>query len=121
MIGTAPRGAKIRQMDHVGIDVDDLAAAKAFFLEPGLEPEGEATVEGHAADRVNGLDGVRAEVAMMRTHDRHERLELVKYLTPRDHRRAGRTAQVAGAPAVAKAAHTTGERTRSPVFSQSVA
>jgi catechol 2,3-dioxygenase-like lactoylglutathione lyase family enzyme len=72
----------IRRMDNVAIVVDDLAAAKAFFAELGLELEGEATVEGSAVDRLVGLEGVRSDIAMMRTPDGHGRLELTKYHTP---------------------------------------
>ena len=57
----------IQRMDHVGIVVDDLVAATAFFVELGLELQGEATVEGGWVDRVVGLEGVRAEIAMMET------------------------------------------------------
>ncbi|WIY02781.1 VOC family protein [Amycolatopsis mongoliensis] len=70
------------RLEHIGIVVDDLAAAKAFFTELGLEPEGEMTVEGRVVDLINGLDGVRSDVAMMRTPDGHGRLELIKYRTP---------------------------------------
>ncbi|MEV5703830.1 VOC family protein [Actinoallomurus sp. NPDC052274] len=69
-------------MDHVSVVVDDLAAATAFFAELGLELEGEATVEGRVVDRINGLEGVRSDVVMMRTPDGHGRLELAKYHTP---------------------------------------
>jgi catechol 2,3-dioxygenase-like lactoylglutathione lyase family enzyme len=69
-------------MDNVGIVVDDLEAATAFFVELGLELEGEATVEGRWVDRVVGLDGVRSDIAMMRTPDGHGRLELMKFHTP---------------------------------------
>lgn len=69
-------------MDNVGIVVDDLEAATAFFVELGLKLEGETTVEGRWADRVVGLDGVRVGVAMMRTPDGHGRLELMKFHTP---------------------------------------
>ena len=62
--------------------VDDLAAAISFFVVLGLEQEGEATVEGETVDRLNGLDGVRADITMMRTADGHGRLELTKYRTP---------------------------------------
>ena len=72
----------IQRMDHVSIVVDDLVAATAFFVELGLELEGEATVEGRWVDRVNGLEGVRSDIAMMRTPDGHGRLELSKYHTP---------------------------------------
>jgi catechol 2,3-dioxygenase-like lactoylglutathione lyase family enzyme len=69
-------------MDHVGIVVDDLAAATAFFVELGLRPHGEGQVEGDWVDRIVGLDGVRAELAMMETPDGHGRLELVKFHAP---------------------------------------
>jgi catechol 2,3-dioxygenase-like lactoylglutathione lyase family enzyme len=67
-------------MDHVGVVVDDLAAAIAFFLELGMELEGEASVEG--SDRIVGLEGVRADIAFVRTPDGHGRLELTKFHTP---------------------------------------
>src|SRR5271170_5412299 len=72
----------IQRMDHVGIVVDDLADALAFFLELGLELQGEAKVEGDWVDRVVGLEGVRAEIAMMQTPDGHGRLELSKFHAP---------------------------------------
>jgi catechol 2,3-dioxygenase-like lactoylglutathione lyase family enzyme len=72
----------IQRMDNVAIVVDDLAAATAFFVELGLELEGEATVEGRWVDRIVGLDGVRSDIAMLRTPDGHGRLELTKFHTP---------------------------------------
>ncbi len=57
----------IQRMDHVGVVVSDLAAATAFFVELGLELEGEAAVGGRWVDRVVGLDGVRADIAVVRT------------------------------------------------------
>jgi catechol 2,3-dioxygenase-like lactoylglutathione lyase family enzyme len=72
----------IQRMDHVGIVVDDLAAARAFFVELGLELQGEGSVEGGWVDRIVGLEGVRAELAMMETPDGHGRLELVKFHAP---------------------------------------
>jgi catechol 2,3-dioxygenase-like lactoylglutathione lyase family enzyme len=72
----------IQRMDHVGVVVDDLAAAKAFFLELGLELQGEGPVEGGWVDRVVGLEGVRAEIAMMQTPDGRGRLELTKFHAP---------------------------------------
>ena len=72
----------IQRMDNVGIVVADLAAAIAFFVELGLELEGEATVEGQWVDRVVGLDGVRSDIAMLRTPDGHGRLELTKFHAP---------------------------------------
>jgi catechol 2,3-dioxygenase-like lactoylglutathione lyase family enzyme len=71
------------RMDNVLIVVDDLDAAKAFFAELGMELEGETTVEGPSVDRTVGLDGVRTDIAMMRTPDGHGRVELSKFHTPR--------------------------------------
>ncbi len=72
----------IQRMDHVGIVVDDLAAATAFFVELGLKLQGEGPVEGGWVDRVVGLEGVRAEIAMVETPDGHGRLELTKFHAP---------------------------------------
>ena len=72
----------IQRMDHVGVVVDDLEAAIAFFVELGMELEGKAPIEGRWMDRVVGVDGVRVDVAMMRTPDGHGRLELTKFRTP---------------------------------------
>ncbi|MBV8081610.1 MAG: VOC family protein [Candidatus Eremiobacteraeota bacterium] len=69
-------------MDNVGIVVEDLKAAVAFFEELGLELEGETTVEGRWVDRVVGLDGVRSDIVMMRTPDGHGRLELSRFEKP---------------------------------------
>ena len=69
-------------MEHVGIVVDDLAAATEFFVELGLELQGEAAVEGSLVDRVVGLDGVRADIAMLQTPDGHGRVELAKFHSP---------------------------------------
>jgi catechol 2,3-dioxygenase-like lactoylglutathione lyase family enzyme len=72
----------VKRMDNVLIVVDDLEAAIAFFAELGLELEGETTVEGESVDRLVGLDGVRSDIAMMRTPDGHGRLELDRFHTP---------------------------------------
>ena len=72
----------IQRMDHVGVVVDDLAAATAFFVELGLKPQGEASVAGGWVDRVVGLEGVRAEIAMVEAPDGHGRLELTKFHAP---------------------------------------
>ena len=72
----------ISRMDHVGVVVEDLPAAIAFFLELGLELEGEATVEGEWVDQLVGLDGVRADLAFMRTPDGNGRVELSTFHSP---------------------------------------
>src|SRR3954469_9948724 len=72
----------IQRMDNVLIVVNDLQAAKAFFAELGMELEGETTVEGPSVDRVVGLDGVRADIAMMRTPDGHGGVERTRFPPP---------------------------------------
>ena len=72
----------VKRMDHVGIVVDDLAAATAFFAALGLELEGEASVEGRLVDRINGLEGVQADIVILRTPDGSSKIELAKYRSP---------------------------------------
>ena len=72
----------LQRMEHVGIVVDDLAAAIGFFEELGLELQGEQPVEGTWVDRVVGLEGVRVDVAMLQTPDGNGRLELAHFRSP---------------------------------------
>jgi catechol 2,3-dioxygenase-like lactoylglutathione lyase family enzyme len=72
----------LRRMDNVLIVVDDLEAVKAFFVELGLVLEGETSVEGPTVDSVVGLDGVRADITMLRMPDGHGAVELTKFHTP---------------------------------------
>jgi catechol 2,3-dioxygenase-like lactoylglutathione lyase family enzyme len=79
------------RMDNVGIVVEDLDGAIAFFGELGLELEGRGWVEGEWAGRVTGLGDQRVEIAMLRTPDGHGRLELSRFVAPEvvaDHRTA---------------------------------
>ena len=78
-------------MDNVGIVVESLDEAIAFFVELGLKLEGRATIEGEWAGRVTGLGNQHVEIAMMVTPDGHSRLEISRFLTPpiiADHRNA---------------------------------
>ena len=82
---------KLIRMDNVGIVVESLDDAIAFFTELGLELEGRATIEGEWAGRVTGLGNQHVEMAMMVTPDGHSRLEISRFLTPSivaDHRKA---------------------------------
>ncbi len=72
-----------KRLDHVSVVVDDLAAAIAFFTALGMTREGESPIEGPWVDRINGLEGVRVDIVMMRTPDGHGRLELTKFRNPR--------------------------------------
>src|SRR6187399_770577 len=83
--------SKLIRMDNVGIVVEFLDEAIAFFTELGLTLEGRATIEGEWAGRVTGLGNQSVEIAMMVTPDGHSRLELSRFLTPKtisDHRTA---------------------------------
>jgi len=72
----------LQRMDNVGIVVEDLDKAVAFFLELGMERDGEATVEGPWVDGCVGLEDVRCDIVMVRTPDGHSRLELTKFHHP---------------------------------------
>ena len=72
----------VHRMDHVGVIVDDLAAATAFFAALGLEEAGAGSVEGREVDRIVGLEGVVSDFAFMQTPDRHGRLELIRFRSP---------------------------------------
>ncbi|MFG2576882.1 VOC family protein [Streptomyces sp. NPDC048481] len=72
----------IQRMDNVGIVVEEMEDAIAFFVELGMEVEGRGEVEGRFADQCTGLDGVHCDIAMLRTPDGHSRLELAKYRSP---------------------------------------
>lgn len=72
----------LKRMDNVLINVEDLEAAKAFFAELGMELVGQTTVEGPWADQTVGLEGVRCDIAMMRTPDGHGQVELCMFHTP---------------------------------------
>ena len=73
----------IKRLDHVSVVVDDLAAAVDFFTTLGMAIEGKMPVEGPWVDRVNGIEGVRVDIVMMRTADGHGRLELTKFRNPK--------------------------------------
>jgi catechol 2,3-dioxygenase-like lactoylglutathione lyase family enzyme len=70
------------RFDHVVIVVDDIAAAKEFFTELGLEPEGEARLSGEWMDRINALEDVRVEIATLRAPDGSGRVELTRFDNP---------------------------------------
>lgn len=70
------------RMDNVLVVVEDLDAAIAFFLELGMELEGRMELEGEWVDRVIGIDGAKDEIAMLRTPDGHNRLELTQFERP---------------------------------------
>ncbi len=72
----------VQELHHVSVVVDDLEAAVVFFAELGMELEGRAPIEGPGVDQLNGIDGIRAEIAMMRIPDGQGRLELTTFHAP---------------------------------------
>ena len=81
----------VKRMDNIGIVVEDLDTAIAFFSELGLQPQGRAMIEGEWSGRVTGLASQRVEIAMLVTPDGHNRIELSRFLHPpvvADHRNA---------------------------------
>ena len=80
--GRTIKHVTIQRMDHVGVVVDDLAAAIELFVGLGLELLGGTSLEGPAVDRVVGLEGVRTDFAFVQTPDGHGRLELIKFHAP---------------------------------------
>jgi catechol 2,3-dioxygenase-like lactoylglutathione lyase family enzyme len=73
----------IKELHHVSVVVDDLESAVAFFAALGMTVEGRAPVEGPWADRLNGLEGIRVDIVLMRTPDGHGRLELTEFKNPK--------------------------------------
>ena len=86
----------IQRMDHIGIVVDDLAAATEFFTQLGLEPSGNGSVEGDWAGRIIGLEGVRSDIVFLRTPDGHGQLELSKFHSPPSQGDGGQPANTRG-------------------------
>lgn len=74
----------IQRMDHVGVNVRDLAAARAFFLDLGLEVAGEGALEGEWLDRIVALEGARTGFVMLRTPNGQSTVELITYHAPAD-------------------------------------
>jgi catechol 2,3-dioxygenase-like lactoylglutathione lyase family enzyme len=89
------------QLHHVSVVVHDLPAAIAFFTALGMELEGEAPIEGDWVDRINGIQGLKVDIAMMRDPDGDGRLELTAFRHPPlvavERRRRRRTRQACAA------------------------
>lgn len=79
----------LKRMDNVLLVVEDLEAVREFFVELGMEVEGETSVEGDSVDRLIGLQNVRATLVVLRTPDGHGRIELDKFHTPKAIRTGG--------------------------------
>ena len=72
----------IKRLDHVSVVVEDLTPAIAFFTALGMTVEGQMPIEGPWVDRVNGIEGIRVDIVMMKTPDGHGRLELTRFRNP---------------------------------------
>ena len=97
----------VQRLEHIGIVVDDLAAATAFFAALGLGLEGEASVEGGSVDRINGLEGVRADIVMLRTPDGNGKVELASTARPHTGATTGRRRPSLRASATSSSSSTT--------------
>jgi len=75
---------KIHRIDHVGIIVNDLTAAKAFFVDFGLEVQGEGELEGEWLDHIVGLKDVKSAFAFLRTPESEANIELIQFHRPVD-------------------------------------
>jgi catechol 2,3-dioxygenase-like lactoylglutathione lyase family enzyme len=75
---------KIRHVDHIGINVDNLEAAKIFFTDLGFTVMGEANMQGELLDEVTGLKDARTELVMLQAPDSQLCIEIVKYHQPVD-------------------------------------
>jgi catechol 2,3-dioxygenase-like lactoylglutathione lyase family enzyme len=75
---------KIRHVDHIGINVNNLEAAKVFFTDLGFTAAGKATMQGKLLDEVTGLKGARTELVMLQAPDGQLNLEVIKYHQPVD-------------------------------------
>jgi catechol 2,3-dioxygenase-like lactoylglutathione lyase family enzyme len=73
----------IKRLDHISVVVEDLEAAIAFFTELGMSMVGKGTVGGPWVDRINGLEGIKADIVMMKTPDGHGQLELTRFHNPK--------------------------------------
>ena len=72
----------IRKLDHISVVVEDMDAAIEFFTALGMTVAGRAPIEGEWVDRINAIEGVRVDIAMMKTPDGHGQLELTKFHHP---------------------------------------
>jgi catechol 2,3-dioxygenase-like lactoylglutathione lyase family enzyme len=75
---------KIKHVDHIGINVQDLEAATAFFTDLGFRVIGEQTMQGKLLDAVTGLKDAKTEFTMLESPDGQVCLEIIKYLQPVD-------------------------------------
>ena len=75
---------KIKHVDHIGINVEDLEAAKIFFTDLGFIVMGESTMEGELVEKVTGLTNVKDDLVMLQAPDGQLNVELVKYHHPID-------------------------------------
>jgi catechol 2,3-dioxygenase-like lactoylglutathione lyase family enzyme len=75
---------KIQRIDHIGVVVDDLAAAKAFFLDFGFTVQGEAEEQSELLDKVVGLQGAKSQIIFLQAPDNQINLELTKFIHPAD-------------------------------------
>jgi catechol 2,3-dioxygenase-like lactoylglutathione lyase family enzyme len=75
---------KLKHIDHIGVIVNDLKAAKEFFLDLGFTVQGEAEEQSELLDKVVGIEGARSQIVFLETPGGQTKLELTKFLNPAD-------------------------------------
>lgn len=75
---------KLKYIDHIGVVVNDLKAAKQFFLDLGFTVQGEAEEQSDLLDKVIGIEGARSQIVFLASPDGQTKLELTKFLNPAD-------------------------------------
>lgn len=74
----------VQHVDHIGINVTDLPAAQAFFMDLGFTVAGQASMRGELLDKVTGLKNAETEFVMLEAPDGQLCLEIIKYYQPID-------------------------------------
>ncbi|HSW88773.1 MAG TPA: VOC family protein [Candidatus Saccharimonadales bacterium] len=75
---------KIKRIDHIGVVVDDITEAKAFFLDFGFTVQGEAEEQSELLDKVVGVKGAKSHIIFLQAPNNQITLELTKFLSPAD-------------------------------------
>jgi catechol 2,3-dioxygenase-like lactoylglutathione lyase family enzyme len=75
---------KLKYIDHIGVIVNDLEAAKRFFLDLGFTVMGEADEKSELLDRVVGIKDAHSQIVFLEAPGGGAKLELTKFLNPAD-------------------------------------
>lgn len=73
---------KIQRIDHIGVVVNDLVAAKEFFLDFGFTVQGEAEEQSELLDKVTGVKNSKSQIVFLQAPNEQITLELSKFIHP---------------------------------------